>query len=226
VKRTVTMAMDVYNGSDGNSEVVTVSRCEEPGMKCRRLLNLLLVGLCTWGCSESTPRRDLQNSQGQGRETASLETPVATEPLASAAHVPFTVRTSLQGTIAAGRAHEVVIVVESRVAADQVTTTLRGVDGVEVIGGTQQTHGDQVRGARLERSIQVRLAVAVAGYVAIDLGWREGALMQSATVVLPVAAPQASYRLDSPGTLRDDGSGNKLVVMPASAPPASRRGAP
>ncbi len=220
------MAVDVYNGSDGNTEEAIVPRCEEPGMKCRRLLILLLVGLCTWDCSESTPRRDLPPPPGQGRETASLETPAAAEPLASAAHVPFTVRTSRQGIIAAGRAHEVIIVIESRVAADQVTTTLRGIDGVEVIGGAQQAHGDQARRARLERSVQVRLAVAVAGYVAVDLGWHEGALMQSATVVFPVAAPQASYRLHSPGTLRDDGGGNKLVVMPASAPPASRRVAP
>jgi hypothetical protein len=101
----------------------------------------------------------------------------------------------------------------SRVPGAQLEARVRGLDGVEVLGGGAWSQG--------ALAAKLRVPAERRGLVSVDVRWRLGDRVRHVTRALRVGSPQRPVPLASPGRLVDEADGPR-VVLDAVRLPAAR----
>ncbi|GEM_PF-2423097 len=128
---------------------------------------------------------------------------------------PFSIRASRDGQLPADTATPIVFVIESSMDAQSVVTEVRPIDGVTVQDGARRSHGTMRTGQAVKHRVVATAPKGIAGYLAIDVAWKNIDGAGSTTAAIAIAAPGAKPKKRTLGRIEKDRQGNTYEVMKA-----------
>ena len=143
-------------------------------------------------------------------KTAGAETAVPTE-----AHVPLRVWLDGPTVVSTDQPRDVQLRFEASMALTQLSTAIRGIDGLEVTGGAARQHGARAAGAQTSHPFVLRVPAGISGLVAIDITWERAGANQGATLAVRVGAKGAQPKVEKLGRIEKGRDGQPVLVMPA-----------
>ena len=130
---------------------------------------------------------------------------------------PVEVSADLSGTIDADTEVSVTLRVTPGRDCTNLTTRIRGIDGVIVSGGEPVSHAICARDAAVVRPISVRLAAGASGYAIVDVNFEVEGQPMGISQPVPFATSTLTEKTSNPlfGRIGSDSQGTPLVILQA-----------
>jgi hypothetical protein len=126
---------------------------------------------------------------------------------------PIELSSSLSGEVQTEAEQTVVLSLTPRRDCQQLTSVVRGLDGVQV-ETSARSHGACVAGQAVQHEARVKVPSGVAGHLVVDVSMEVEGRHLAVSRAVELRAPGAVARKGA-STVTRDANGNPVVVMPA-----------
>lgn len=126
---------------------------------------------------------------------------------------PFAVTSAVSGKVAEDSDVALPISITPAKDCTELTTTVRGIDGVDVRAGEARLHEVCTRGVAVTRAVVARVPRGGAGYVVVDVSGVVAGKRVAGSYSIPVGSGDVAVK--TPGKMSVDADGSRVIVMPA-----------
>jgi hypothetical protein len=173
------------------------------------------------GTTAGCPRAAFAVSGGQSYVVSvygfTIEEPHYDVPVApDRQHGPILVDADQRGVVPAGEPTAVALRLLPVRDGERLVSTVRGIEGLVVMGGEPMLHGPAMAREPITRQVSVRIEAGRAGYLVVEarLLGADGRWAGS-TEAFPIASPDSTFTLERPGVLAKGAGGRAIVVQPS-----------